>query len=70
MLVIYILPPFIIFVSHKMDEIFRVCDRVTVLQNGKYIGTDEHGQKIEDKANEKAVGLLSTGNQQKVVIAK
>lgn len=28
-----------IYVSHKMDEIFRVCDRVTVLRDGQYIGT-------------------------------
>lgn len=29
----------IIYVSHKMDEIFRVCDRVTVLRDGQYIDT-------------------------------
>ena len=29
----------IIYVSHKMDEIFRVCDRVTVLRDGEHIGT-------------------------------
>lgn len=31
----------VIYISHKMDEIFRVCDRVTVLRNGEYIGTEE-----------------------------
>ena len=31
----------IIYISHKMDEIFRVCDRVTVLRNGQYIGTED-----------------------------
>ncbi len=30
----------IIYVSHKMDEIFRVCDEITVLRDGKYILTD------------------------------
>ena len=29
----------IVYVSHKMDEIFRVCDRVTVLRDGETIGT-------------------------------
>lgn len=29
----------VVYVSHKMDEIFRLCDRVTVLRDGKTIGT-------------------------------
>ena len=29
----------IVYVSHKMDEIFRLCDRITVLRDGKTIGT-------------------------------
>ncbi len=31
----------IVYVSHKMDEIFRICDRVTVLRDGETIGTRE-----------------------------
>lgn len=27
----------IIYISHKMDEIFRIADRITVLRDGKYI---------------------------------
>lgn len=30
----------VIFISHKLEEIYRICDRVTVLRNGKYIGTE------------------------------
>ncbi len=30
----------IIYISHRMDEIFRVCDRVSVMRDGKYICTD------------------------------
>ena len=31
----------IVYVSHKMDEIFRICDRVTVLRDGETIDTLE-----------------------------
>jgi len=30
----------IIYISHKMDEIFKICDRVTVLRDGSYVGTE------------------------------
>ncbi|MEW4947277.1 sugar ABC transporter ATP-binding protein [Pseudomonas asiatica] len=29
----------IIYVSHRMDEIFRICDRATVLKDGRTVGT-------------------------------
>jgi ABC-type sugar transport system ATPase subunit len=29
----------IIYISHKMDEIFRVADRITVLRDGQWVGT-------------------------------
>jgi ABC-type sugar transport system ATPase subunit len=29
----------IIFVSHRLDEIYTVCDRITVLRDGEYVGT-------------------------------
>ncbi|TLU99587.1 sugar ABC transporter ATP-binding protein [Dyadobacter luticola] len=29
----------IIYISHKMDEIFEISDRITVFRDGKYIGT-------------------------------
>ena len=28
-----------IYISHKMDEIFRICDRITVLRDGTYVDT-------------------------------
>src|SRR5699024_7943730 len=27
----------IIFISHRMEEIFRICDKITVLRNGRLI---------------------------------
>jgi len=31
----------IIYISHKMSELWQICDRVTVLRDGQYIGTEE-----------------------------
>ncbi|KAJ49182.1 ribose transport system ATP-binding protein [Clostridium tetanomorphum] len=28
----------IIYISHRLDEIFKICDSVTVLRDGKYVG--------------------------------
>ncbi|MDC3423278.1 sugar ABC transporter ATP-binding protein [Aquibacillus sp. 3ASR75-11] len=30
----------IIYISHRMEEIFEICDRITVLRDGQYIGTE------------------------------
>lgn len=30
-----------IYISHKMDEIFQICDRITVLRDGETVGCDE-----------------------------
>ena len=29
----------LIYVSHKIEEVFRLCDRITVLRDGQHIGT-------------------------------
>ena len=29
----------IIFITHRIDEVYRMCDRITVLKDGKYVGT-------------------------------
>lgn len=39
----------IIFVSHKLKELFTVSDRFTVLRDGKYVGTYETSEIDEDK---------------------
>jgi ABC-type sugar transport system ATPase subunit len=38
----------IIYVSHRMPEVFRLCDRLTVLRDGKYVGTLDRAQATQD----------------------
>ena len=44
----------IIYISHKMDEIFEISDDVTVLRDGQYIGTEA----IEDLTMDKIVNMM------------
>ncbi len=37
----------IVFISHKMEEIYGVCDRVTILRDGKFIHSDLVGNVPE-----------------------
>lgn len=46
----------IIFVSHKLDEIFALCDRVTVLRDGERIFTDTTENLDSDKLIRAMVG--------------
>lgn len=46
----------IVYVSHKLEEIFRLCDRVTVFRDGEYIGTRDIGDLDEKKLVSMMVG--------------
>jgi ribose transport system ATP-binding protein len=46
----------IVYVSHKMDEIFRLCDRVTVLRDGRTIGTCDIGETTRAEVIRMMVG--------------
>ena len=46
----------ILFVSHKLEELFELCDRVTVIRDGEYIGTDRAANLNVDKVVEMMVG--------------
>ena len=46
----------IIYISHKMDEIFRISDYVTVLRDGKYVGTESVGNLTIEKVVNMMVG--------------
>ncbi|MCE0495003.1 sugar ABC transporter ATP-binding protein [Vibrio salinus] len=44
----------IVYISHKMDEIFRICDDITVFRDGTYVGERE----AKDTNNEELVQMM------------
>ena len=46
----------IVYISHKMDEILRISDEVTVMRDGQYIGTWDAKQLTTDFIISKMVG--------------
>lgn len=46
----------IIYISHRMEEIFRLSDRTTVLRDGKYIGTYEMQGLTKEKLIHSMIG--------------
>lgn len=45
-----------LFISHKLDEVFAIADRVTVLRDGQYVGTVEIGQATPSRLVAMMVG--------------
>ena len=43
-----------IFISHKLDEIYAICDRVTILRDGAYIATRE----LSDTTKEDLIHMM------------
>jgi methyl-galactoside transport system ATP-binding protein len=46
----------IVYISHKMDEILRISDEVTIMRDGKYIGTWEAKELTNEKIITRMVG--------------
>ncbi len=46
----------IIYISHKMDEIFRITDKITVLRDGNFIGTRKTAEVEYDELVSMMVG--------------
>ncbi len=44
----------IVFVSHRLEEVFDISDKITVLRDGKYIGTRE----TKDTSQEEIVSMM------------
>lgn len=47
----------IIYISHRMDEIFQICDRITIMRDGKYITTEACAQTDMDTVIQHIVGM-------------
>jgi ribose transport system ATP-binding protein len=45
-----------IYISHRMEEIFELCDRVTVMRDGQYIGTEIVSKTGSEKLIEMMIG--------------
>ncbi|CAN7267919.1 sugar ABC transporter ATP-binding protein [Devosia sp. LjRoot16] len=46
----------IIYISHRMAEIFALCDRVTVFRDGRYVSTDRIAEVTPDHVVRRMVG--------------
>ncbi|MEM5583903.1 sugar ABC transporter ATP-binding protein [Roseibium sp. AS2] len=46
----------VVFVSHHLDEVFAICDRVTVFRNGKTIATDLIAETTPEGVVQRMVG--------------
>ena len=46
----------ILYISHKLKEVFSVADRVTVLRDGKYVGTRQISETSQDEVIRMMVG--------------
>jgi ABC-type sugar transport system ATPase subunit len=44
----------VIFISHKLDEIFEICDRLTIFKDGEYVGN----YKIDEIDQYKLISLM------------
>ncbi|HEY4391412.1 MAG TPA: sugar ABC transporter ATP-binding protein [Paenibacillus sp.] len=45
-----------IYISHRMEEIFHICDRITVMRDGRYVGTEEVASTDMDQIVKMMVG--------------
>ena len=58
----------IVYTSHRLKEIFEVCDYITVLRDGKYVGSEDLSNLDEDKMIEMMVGRKLTDQFPRVEI--
>jgi ABC-type sugar transport system ATPase subunit len=45
-----------IYVSHRMPEVLRLCDRISVLRDGKYVGTLDRATATQDQIVRMMIG--------------
>ena len=46
----------LLFVSHRLPEVFRLCDRITVLRDGQFVGTFDRATATSDQIVRAMVG--------------
>lgn len=46
----------IIYITHRMEEVFKIADRLTVMRDGQYIGTVNAGETSKDEIIKMMVG--------------
>jgi len=46
----------IVYISHRLEEVFEICDRVTVLRDGQFVGEVETSNTNEDQLIKMMVG--------------
>ncbi len=52
-----------IYISHRMDEINRISDRVTVMRDGEYVGTINTAEATKDDIVKMMVGRVIMGDK-------
>ena len=45
----------VIFISHRMQEVFEISDRISIMRNGEYLAT----YHIEEVSPQEIVSLIS-----------
>lgn len=58
-----------IYISHRMDEINRISDRVTVMRDGEYVGTEYTKNLTKDDIVKMMVGRVIYGEQKEKSLA-
>ncbi|NTF16501.1 sugar ABC transporter ATP-binding protein [Agrobacterium tumefaciens] len=53
----------IVFISHFLDEVFRVCDQVTVMRNGRTIGSWETSQTSMSQIVHEMLGSVTASER-------
>jgi rhamnose transport system ATP-binding protein len=46
----------IVFISHRFDEVFSLCDTITVMRDGSFVSTDPTDEVTEDEIVRRMVG--------------
>jgi ABC-type uncharacterized transport system ATPase subunit len=53
----------IVFISHKLDEVLRIADRITVIRRGRVVGT-----RVPSQTNEEELAELMVGREVSLVV--